>query len=350
LGLVLAGLGFARASAAAEEPAVPAVVESTMTTAKGQIRQFAMDGDEKTYFLSDQNPTKKDSFTIKFDKPVALKSVHVKSGYLKQGKLEDDLETGVLEASTDGTKFQEIGKFAKGEAESKKMLTGITELRIQPGADLNHPLAIREVTIDSQPAVSTFKYPIEITTDATDAPELKDWLDKTARVCEREYPMINEALKSPGFVPAHTITMTLKKDYKGVAETGGNRIKGSVDFYTKNQKDVGSMVHETVHVVQAYHSRGNPGWLVEGIADYIRFFKYEPGKVGRIDANRAHYNGSYRVTASFLNYVSEKYDKDLVTKLNQAMREGKYKEELFKDYTQKSLSELDDEWRATLKK
>ena len=30
------------------------------------------------------------------------------------------------------------------------------------------------------------------------------------------------------------------------------------------------------------------------------------------------------------------------------MREGKYKEEMFKDLTGKTLPELDEEWRATL--
>ena len=40
------------------------------------------------------------------------------------------------------------------------------------------------------------------------------------------------------------------------------------------------MVHETTHVVQAYRRGARPGWLVEGISDYIRFFKFEPGKLG----------------------------------------------------------------------
>jgi hypothetical protein len=70
-----------------------------------------------------------------------------------------------------------------------------------------------------------------------------------------------------------------------------------------------------------------------------------------MNPDRSHYNGSYRVTATFLNYVTEKYDKELVKKLNAAMRQGKYKanDELFKDYTGKTVEELDTEWRATLK-
>ncbi len=80
------------------------------------------------------------------------------------------------------------------------------------------------------------------------------------------------------------------------------------------------------------------------------FFKYEPGKAGPVDPDRAHYDGSYRVTATFLNFVSEKYDKELVRKLNARMREGKYSDDLFKEITGKTLKELDDEWRASLKK
>jgi hypothetical protein len=125
-----------------------------------------------------------------------------------------------------------------------------------------------------------------------------------------------------------------------------------VSWFKRHPDDVGAMVHETVHVVQAYrYGRGgnrNPGWLVEGIADYVRFFKYEPGKAGPVRADK-HYDGSYRVTATFLNYVSEKYDKELVRKLNAAMRQGKYSDDLFKDATGKTLQELDDEWRTTLK-
>lgn len=144
--------------------------------------------------------------------------------------------------------------------------------------------------------------------------------------------------------------MTLSKGYNGVAATGGGRITGSVKYFKAHPDDFGAMVHETVHVVQSYRGRGNPGWLVEGIADYERFFKYEPGKLGPLNPNRARYDDSYRVTAAFLAYVTEKHDKETVRKLNAAMREGKYTEELFKGLTGKSVKELNEEWRASLKK
>jgi hypothetical protein len=174
--------------------------------------------------------------------------------------------------------------------------------------------------------------------------------EKVARICERSYPMINTELRSEGYKPPQWVTMTLKTSYRGVAATAGDHITGSVKFFQDHPDDVGAMVHETVHVVQNYRHRGNPGWLVEGVADYVRFFKFEPGNLGRIDPDRAHYNGSYRVTAAFLAYLTEKYDKDLVLKLNKLMRAGEYKPEIFRELTGKSIEELDEEWRATLKR
>jgi hypothetical protein len=88
---------------------------------------------------------------------------------------------------------------------------------------------------------------------------------------------------------------------------------------------------------------------VEGIADYIRFFKYEPGKLRKLTPARAKYNGSYRITAAFLAFVCEKYDKDFVKKINAKMRKGKYKEGIWKELTGKTLAELGDEWKESLK-
>lgn len=48
------------------------------------------------------------------------------------------------------------------------------------------------------------------------------------------------------------------------------------------------------------------------------------GKPRPLKPERARYNGSYRVTAAFLAYLTEKYDKDIVRKLNRMMREGEY--------------------------
>ncbi len=305
--------------APAAEP-VAATVETTLSTADGQIRQFAFDGDPDTYFASDKNAAASDHFTLVFDKPVALKAVTATTGRPKGG---DALEAGTLQVSADGKTFEDAAKFEDGVAKAKTDGRMIRAVRIQPTADLKHPLVVREIAVESDPAVTVFKYPVEFVVDVSDAPEMKEWADKSARICEREFPLLCDDLKSEGWKPPHVITMTLKSRYRGVAETSGDHITGSVRYFKSHPDDFGAMVHETVHTIQGYRGVRNPGWLVEGIADYERFFKYEPGKAGPVDPDKAHYDGSYRVTATFLNYVAEKYDKHLVRKINARHARGK---------------------------
>src|SRR5690606_31239324 len=126
--------------------------------------------------------------------------------------------------------------------------------------------------------------------------------------------------------------------------TSRGNIVGSVEYFRRHQDDMGAMVHETAHVVQSYRGRGNPGWLVEGVADYIRFVVYEPENIGGFNPRRARHDQSYRTSARFLSYVTDKYDKEIVKKLNKAMREGEYREELWQEYTGKSLADLGAEW------
>jgi Peptidase of plants and bacteria/F5/8 type C domain len=326
---------------------VVASIETTLSTASRQIRQFAFDGDAATYFCSGKNPGTSDHFTLVFDEPVEVKSIAIVTG---QPDGADALDAGTLETSFDGKTFQDRANFTAGMVHAIPGPRPIRAIRIKPAQQLGHPLAIRELTIDSVPGVAVFGYPVEFIIDVADAPEIKEWAEKVARVCEKSYPMINEELKSEGYKPPTTVTMALKNSYRGVAAAGGGRIVGSVKYFKDHPNDIGAMVHETTHIVQRYRSRNNPGWLVEGVSDYVRFFKYEPGKLGRIDPGRAHYNGSYRTTAAFLAYLTEKYDKQIVLKLNAMMREGKYTKDAFKQLTGKTENELDDEWRATLRR
>ncbi len=325
---------------------VRGTIESTLTTGDRHIRQFAFDGDADTYFLSEENPTNKDHFTLVLDKPVAVKQITITTGKPEAGG--DALDAGALEVSEDGKTFEEAAKFADGVATAKLDGKKVQAIRVRPLEDHKHPLAIREFVIDSDPVVATFRYPVEFAVDASDEPDLLPWLDKVRKVCERQYPMICEELWSNGFKPRTLIKLKLDKNYKGVAEASGGNIRSSVTYFKAHQDDIGAFVHETVHCVQNY-GRRNPGWLVEGIADYIRFYKYEPGKLRKLKPEQAKYDGSYRVTAAFLASVCEKYDKELVKKINARMREGKYQEEIWKDLTGKSLAELGEEWKESLK-
>jgi Peptidase of plants and bacteria len=328
-------------------PPVAVTIETTLLTASAQIRQFAFDGDANTFFASEKNPASSDHFTFVFDKPVKAQSIAVVTGRTDGS---DALNEGMLEVSSDAKTFHELARFADGKTKATPEDGAIKAVRIRPAANMKHVLAIRELTIESDPPLAVFNYPVEFNIDVTDEPKMKDWAENAAKICTREYPMINEQLSSDGFKPPFVVTLVMKSDYRGAAFASGSRITGSVKYFQDHQNDLGAMVHETVHVVQHYNGRGNPDWLVEGVSDYIRFFKFEPGKIGRIDPERAHYNGSYRVTAAFLAYTTDKYDKGLVQKLNKVMREGRYKKEIFQELTGKNLEDLDKEWRATLKR
>jgi hypothetical protein len=327
-----------------DEP-VAARVETTLSTREDNIRQLAFDGVGTTFFESENKATAEDHFTLVLDKPVTLTSIGVTTGSPDRSKA---VAGGTLEVSPDGQSFRELARFTDGVARAGSAGNPIRAILIRPGAS-SGPIAIREISLVSDPPVAIFKYPVEFLVDVSDAPDLKPWAEMVARTCEQAYPMINDELASDGFVPPRVIRLKLSKDYDGVAGTSRDLIVGSVDFFRRHPKDIGAMVHETVHVVQAYRRGHRPGWLVEGISDYVRFFKYEPGKLGQIDPRTAHYNGSYRVSAAFLAYLVAKYDKDIVRKLNGMLREGRYEEDAFQKLTGKPLRELDEEWRATLR-
>jgi hypothetical protein len=204
----------------------------------------------------------------------------------------------------------------------------------------------------------------EITIDTAQAPDLKEWAEtKLAPVMLKWYPMLVEALPSEDYTAPGKFTVIFEDPGRGVAATGGTRVMCAAPWFRKNLKGeaVGAVVHEMVHVVQQYgrarrtnpDAKTNPGWLVEGVADYLRWFKYEPQSHGadRVgDPARARYDQSYRVSANFLNWVTAKYDKDLVKELNAAMRQGKYSDDLWKEHTGKTADELGEEWKDGLGK
>ncbi len=220
-----------------------------------------------------------------------------------------------------------------------------------------------------EPDKSVVTYAIEqgryqFSINSVDAPNLADWSAASlAPAVEKWYPIIAKYLPSPGYEAPRRFSIKFSNDYHGVAATGGTHIECAPDWYRRNIKTegVGSVIHELVHVVQQYgrarvHPGARiPGWLVEGIPDYIRWYLFEPESHGADirSANalaRARYDGSYRVSANFLNWATNKYDKELVPKLNAALRGGEYDDNLWKKYTGHTVQELNDEWKADIAK
>jgi hypothetical protein len=195
-----------------------------------------------------------------------------------------------------------------------------------------------------------------IAIDTSAAPELADWAEhQLAPVLAVWYPKIVALLPSAGFTgpPAYSIIVQ-KMD--GVAYTAGTNVFVSEKWIQEqmNGEAIGSLVHESVHVVQQYHGFG-PSWLVEGIADYVRWFKYEPQSHGadivwmrNLRAFSPRYDASYRISANFLDWVSVNYDSNVVAELNADLRQGKYTRDFWKRHTNKTAPELGDEWKQQI--
>jgi len=232
--------------------------------------------------------------------------------------------------------------------------TFFSEIDVHDGKE--HPQAKKEAVT---PVVDVLKVGdhYEIAFDTTQAPELKPWVDEKLKpICAEWYPKIVEMLPSDDYQAPTRFAIVFEKDMRGVAYTGGRRIVCAAPWFQANLdgEAAGAVVHELVHVVQQYGRARNgnrsPGWMVEGLADYIRWFLYEPEELRpRPNPDRAHYTDSYRTTAAFLDYVVDHHDKKCIRKFNAAMREGKFSDELWKEYTGKTADELWTEYIETLK-
>ena len=236
------------------------------------------------------------------------------------------------------------------------VLAGLTWAALASAQDTKAPLV----------AASKPELPFKIEIDYTQAPELKDWVEKDLLPSlEKWYPIIIADLPSQGFTPPNSFSVRIESPGQGVAATSGRHVFANAQWLKQQialgprNEAVGALVHEAVHVVQQYGGAkgrdGVPGWMTEGIADYIRWWKFEPASartpVRRIKRNGqpASYKDSYRTTAAFLEYVAKNYDHEIVVKFNAVGRSGTYSPDLWQQYTGKTVDELWAEYIALQK-
>jgi len=143
---------------------------------------------------------------------------------------------------------------------------------------------------------------------------------------------------------ARKVAMIIDPEYKGVAATSGTVIRINPEWMEKHPEDLDVVTHEAMHIVQAYHGHSGPGWITEGIADFVRHEFGVNNKAANwsltpFDAKQS-YTNAYRITARFLVWITKRYKKSFVQSLNLAMREGKYTDNFWKDHTGKTVDEL----------
>lgn len=190
------------------------------------------------------------------------------------------------------------------------------------------------------------------TLDATDAPDLAPWAENTLAPILREwYPKITALLSGDGHQPPSEILLLFRNDMGGTpASAADARVNLNAAWFRRerDREAPGAVIHELVHIVQGYGRAPVPGWVTEGLADYVRWFLYEPHTRGAELSPRqlasARHDSSYRVSANFIDWAARTHNPDLPRKLNAAARQGRYADALWQEWTRKPLPELESDW------
>lgn len=180
--------------------------------------------------------------------------------------------------------------------------------------------------------------------DTSAVPEQAAWGQEAKELIEEWYPRVCHMLASKDFEPPRHIKITLRNSDRGIADASGPHIRVSSGWIEKHPEDIGLVFHELVHVIQRYPTY-RPSWLVEGIADYLRWgiFEGKPQEWFSVPNDPKGYEQSYRVTGGFLLWLESDRAPGIVKKLNAAMRQRTYSNEMFEKETGLGLEAL---WAA----
>ncbi|HEX2534350.1 MAG TPA: GH92 family glycosyl hydrolase, partial [Chitinophagaceae bacterium] len=167
------------------------------------------------------------------------------------------------------------------------------------------------------------------------------------RLIETHFTVYPEQVKRFNPNATRRVTFFIDPEYTGVAEAARGRVRFNPDWFRRNPNDIDVVTHEDMHIVQSYGRSTGPGWLTEGIADYVR---YQMGvnnqgsgwALPAFDPKHSYAN-SYRITARFLAWMVKNVRPTLVDELDAALRKHTYTAETWKELTGKTL---DENWQA----
>ncbi|MDE1191721.1 MAG: basic secretory protein-like protein [Arachidicoccus sp.] len=140
------------------------------------------------------------------------------------------------------------------------------------------------------------------------------------------------------------VIIVIDTAYKGVAATAGIVVRVNPKWMHDHPEDVDVVTHEVMHIVQSYHGNAGPGWITEGIADFVRNQFGVNNKVAEWSLtpfnSKQSYTNAYRITARFFVWIQKKHDKTFVCELDAAMRSHTYTNDFWKNKTGKTVDEL----------
>jgi hypothetical protein len=169
-------------------------------------------------------------------------------------------------------------------------------------------------------------------------------MDSVARRFFHVYPQLVDRFNQHAPPKLYAV---LDPGYQGVAAVNMTRIILSTNHFALYPHDLDVITHELMHVVQAYHKGELPAWLVEGMADYVRF-------IYGVDNQRTgwklpefspfqHYTDSYGITARFLLWLEQQYGTSLLDAIDAVLRDGNYSNVMWVEKTSLTIDQL---WKA----
>ncbi|MCH5584365.1 basic secretory family protein [Shimazuella sp. AN120528] len=183
-------------------------------------------------------------------------------------------------------------------------------------------------------------------TIAYDDDQLKDVVSRYETTFKRTYPPMADAYNPKKARKEFFVKFEKNKDYP-IAYTLGNTIYIHPDYAKNNPDDQGMLVHEMCHILQAYPNGVKvPSWFVEGFADYARYrySNLDNWRFPKVDKNQK-YTDSYRVTARFFMWINHIKSPGSILKIHQRVQNNYYSDNLFEEYTGKTLDELWQEYQ-----
>ncbi len=168
------------------------------------------------------------------------------------------------------------------------------------------------------------------------------------RLVDAFFTVYPQEAKQYNSLTAKKVIFIIDPAYDGVAATAGDIVRFNPLWFHKHPQDIDVVTHEVMHIVQAYPNEAGPGWITEGIADYVRYkFGVDNAGAGwKLPEYNAkqNYDNGYRITARFFVWIEKHYNKDFVQKLNAAMRSKKYTDNFCKSLTGKTFEQLWSEY------
>ena len=330
-------------------------VESSMPTERGHGVESVADGNRESWFQSTRPPRKGDAITVRLGNPQKLTGIHVLTGS-PDGR--GHFDGAGLEVSGDGSEFHEIASLLNGEAKWPGNGRPVAAIRLRCLKDGNAPVAVREIAMDDEVLRRVVvslqgKAPFGNLTAKCNFSEvpadyavlMRDRLDIAAGWFFKYYPEIVRMLEAPTEGLQRDLEIrfsdTIKPGVPGYVS--GGKMTLSIPHVIRHPVDVrGLFIHELTHVVQSYGGPGErPGWLVEGLAEAVRY-ELSPADdpwrraVDGIDPARVDYRKAYRETAPYLLWIKEQGHPRLLAELNRAMKDGAYNEETWTRLTGRS--------------